>query len=62
VYYCARLNGLDNFNQYMILGDDIVIKHDKIAETYIKVIESLGVGISVSKTHVSFDTYEFAKR
>jgi hypothetical protein len=46
----------------MILGDDIVIKNDKVAKTYIKVMNSLGVDISLNKTHVSFDTYEFAKR
>jgi hypothetical protein len=62
VYYCAQLNGLKNFNQYMILGDDIVIKNDKVAKTYINIMNSLGVDISLNKTHVSFDTYEFAKR
>jgi len=46
----------------MILGDDIVIKNNKIARTYIKVMNSLGVEISVHKTHVSKNTYEFAKR
>jgi hypothetical protein len=39
-----------------------VIKHDKIAKRYIKVIEKLGVELSLAKTHVSEDTYEFAKR
>jgi hypothetical protein len=46
----------------MILGDDIVIKNDKVAKTYIKVMQGLGVDISTNKTHVSSDTYEFAKR
>jgi len=62
VYYCSQLHGIHNFNQYMILGDDIVIKNDAIAKTYIKVMNSLGVDISLNKTHVSVDTYEFAKR
>jgi hypothetical protein len=62
VYYCAHLNGLNNFNQYMILGDDIVIKNDAVAKTYIDVIGRLGVELSLQKTHVSSDTYEFAKR
>nr|UYL95350.1 MAG: RNA-dependent RNA polymerase [Baoshan Mitov tick virus 1] len=62
VHWCAHLEGVSNFDQYIILGDDIVIKHDKIAKRYIKVIEKLGVDISLSKTHVSKDTYEFAKR
>jgi len=62
VYYCAHLCGLKNFDQYMILGDDIVIKNDAVAEAYIRVIKGLGVELSLQKTHVSEDTYEFAKR
>nr|QQO58801.1 RNA-dependent RNA polymerase [Plasmopara viticola lesion associated mitovirus 7] len=62
VYYCAQLCGLKNFDQYMILGDDIVIKNNAVAEAYIKVIKGLGVELSLQKTHVSDDTYEFAKR
>jgi hypothetical protein len=46
----------------MILGDDIVIKNDAVAKTYIDVINRLGVELSLQKTHVSSDTYEFAKR
>jgi hypothetical protein len=46
----------------MILGDDIVIKNDKVAKTYIKIMNKMGVEISLNKTHVSVDTYEFAKR
>lgn len=62
VHYCAFLNGIDNFNQYILLGDDIVIKNDKVAETYVRVLTSMGVEVSLNKTHVSKDTYEFAKR
>jgi hypothetical protein len=62
VYYCATINGYKNFDQYIILGDDIVIKNDKVAKTYKKVIKALGVELSESKTHVSKNTYEFAKR
>jgi hypothetical protein len=60
VHYCAFLNGIDNFNQYILLGDDIV--NDKVAETYVRVLTSMGVEVSLNKTHVSKDTYEFAKR
>jgi hypothetical protein len=42
VYYCAQLEGLSNFNQYIILGDDIVIKNDKVAKRYIDVIGKNG--------------------
>ncbi|AHI43534.1 RNA-dependent RNA polymerase [Fusarium circinatum mitovirus 2-1] len=62
VNYAAKLAGYDNFNQYIILGDDIVIKNDKVAYYYIRIINRLGVDISLTKTHVSSDTYEFAKR
>jgi len=62
VYYAARLNGFKSFDQYIILGDDIVIKNDNIAKTYIDIMTGLGVEISVAKTHVSNHTYEFAKR
>jgi len=62
VYYCAQLCGYKNFDQYIILGDDIVIKNDKVARKYIDIIKGLGVELSLQKTHVSSDTYEFAKR
>lgn len=62
VNYAAKLAGIENFNQYIILGDDIVIKNDKVAYYYIRIINKLGVDISPTKTHVSKDTYEFAKR
>jgi hypothetical protein len=50
------------FTNYIILGDDIVIKDDKVAKKYVDVMKKLGVAISPHKTHVSKDTYEFAKR
>jgi hypothetical protein len=62
VYYCAQLCGYKNFDQYIILGDDIVIKNDKVAKKYIEIIKGLGVELSEQKTHVSKNTYEFAKR
>jgi hypothetical protein len=62
VAWAAKLSGLDNFNNYIILGDDIVINHDTVAQNYIAVMNKLGVEISLQKTHVSFNTYEFAKR
>lgn len=63
VLWSAHLCGYDlNFNQYIILGDDVVIKDDRVALKYISVMTRLGVDISESKTHVSKHTYEFAKR
>jgi hypothetical protein len=51
-----------SFKNYIILGDDIVINHDGVAKRYTKLMNKLGVEVSASKTHVSKDTYEFAKR
>jgi len=63
VQYAAHLVGEPiGFNQYILLGDDIVIKDNAVALKYIWVMTQLGVEISESKTHVSKDTYEFAKR
>jgi len=62
VQYAAFLNGLYPFNHYILLGDDVVIYNDRVAKTYTDLIKSLGVEISDSKSHVSKDTYEFAKR
>jgi hypothetical protein len=62
VAWCAHLCGLTNFIDYIILGDDIVINNDKVARKYISVMQKLGVDISLQKTHISVNTYEFAKR
>jgi len=68
VFYAAWLTGSYNtsphnlFTQYIILGDDIVIKNDKVAKNYKYIMGKLGVELSLHKTHVSEDTYEFAKR
>jgi hypothetical protein len=62
VHWCAKLEGYNNFSDYILLGDDIVIKNDKVAKRYIEWTNYLGVDISMHKTHVSDDTYEFAKR
>jgi len=62
VQFCAKKENKFPFHNYIILGDDIVIKDDKIAKHYIKFMTKLGVDISLHKTHVSNDTYAFAKR
>lgn len=54
--------GLYPFREYILLGDDIVIYHNQVAEKYLQIIEKLGVEISRAKSHISEDTYEFAKR
>jgi len=62
VQYAAYLVGIYPFKEYILLGDDIVIYNDKVALEYKKLILGLGVEISETKSHVSKDTYEFAKR
>lgn len=46
---------------YMLLGDDIVIADDKVAEEYIKLLHEWDIEYSVEKTHSSPVFYEFAK-
>jgi hypothetical protein len=64
VHWAAYLEGyeLGSFKDYIILGDDIVIKDNRVAIRYKRIMYKLGVSISEAKTHVSKDTYEFAKR
>jgi hypothetical protein len=62
VAWAAYLVGIPKFTDYILLGDDIVIKNDRVANKYITIMTRLGVDISMHKTHVSKDTYEFAKR
>jgi len=47
---------------YVLLGDDIVIGNHDVAKHYREIMDNLGVQISEAKSHVSEDTFEFAKR
>jgi hypothetical protein len=58
----AHQLGMPNFHDYIILGDDIVIKNDSVAKVYMKMMHKFGVELSEAKTHVSSTHYEFAKR
>jgi hypothetical protein len=63
VQYSAHKAGYrSTFRDYRLLGDDIVIRNDRVAREYQSVMTSLGVSISPTKTLVSKDTFEFAKR
>jgi len=50
--------------RYEILGDDIVIFDEELANTYLQVMEWLGLDINLSKSIISKNkpTFEFAKR
>jgi len=62
VQVAALRVGLRRFKDYRILGDDIVIRNNKVAVQYQEILKSLGVGLSPEKSLVSQDTFEFAKR
>lgn len=63
VRLAAKRAGLTvRFSNYALLGDDIVIANDAVAKEYRAILASIGVSVSETKTHVSKDTYEFAKR
>jgi hypothetical protein len=53
---------VNTFRQYCVLGDDIVINNDRVAAHYQELMSSLGVGINPSKSIISYDVVEFAKR
>jgi len=70
--YCAsRVYNISLFShdkwvwneEYEILGDDIDIFNEKIAEEYLKVMNALGVDINLGKSVISNNhSFEFAKR
>jgi len=62
VQYSAFRIGKFPFTGYILLGDDIVINNDSIAQSYKEVLAELGVTIQLTKSHRSLTTYEFAKR
>jgi hypothetical protein len=66
VQYCAKKAGFSEtewFSRYAILGDDVIIAHDRTAEIYRDLMKLQGVSISPHKTIVSNNSScEFAKR
>jgi hypothetical protein len=63
VQYAAHEVGELNFVDYALLGDDIVIASDLVANKYYQVMtEVLGVEINTFKSLISSDSFEFAKR
>jgi hypothetical protein len=59
----ANRVGLLGFNHYALLGDDIVIANKSVADSYYYLMtEVLGVSINLSKSLVSSNSFEFAKR
>jgi hypothetical protein len=63
VQWAAWRVGWDGwFKFYAILGDDVVIAHDNVALEYLRIMKTLGVGISKAKTLTGLRSMEFAKR
>nr|UJQ92528.1 MAG: putative RNA-dependent RNA polymerase [Mitoviridae sp.] len=62
VRVAALRAGFPHFTSYFLLGDDIVIANADVATAYRKLLFDLDMPISEAKTHVSNDTFEFAKR
>jgi len=66
VQYCAKSTGRSRpgvwYDNYEILGDDIILFDEVVARSYLAVMAGLGVGITLSKSVVSLnETIEFAK-
>jgi len=63
VRLAAKMSGKSiHFDNYILLGDDIVIGGKEVAIKYMELLTTLGVEYSPHKTHISNDLYEFAKR
>lgn len=62
VRWAAVRAGIPHFRQYILLGDDLVIANAAVALQYRLLCAALDMPISEAKTHVSDDTFEFAKR
>lgn len=57
--------GINNFQDYLVLGDDVVIASHEVSKAYIKIIGDIGVGITLSKSVIRNDNrfgVEFASR
>jgi len=63
VRMAANRVGITNFVDYALLGDDIVIANENVARSYHALVtQTLGVEINLSKSLVSKNSFEFAKR
>ena len=65
VQWCAFKEGMKSFDEYRIIGDDVVISNERVAKRYRDTLEILEVPISSSKSIVSISppySGEIAKR
>jgi len=58
-----RTGGKSWFQDYAIIGDDVVILDTRVAEQYLVILDQLGVGVSMHKSLTSkTGVFEFAKQ
>ncbi|AHX84135.1 RNA-dependent RNA polymerase [Sclerotinia sclerotiorum mitovirus 7] len=61
VMVIAAMRTNSPLSNYVILGDDVVIRTKRLASEYMRIMDGLGVDISPSKSHQSKGYFEFAK-
>lgn len=61
VKWAALSQGLESFDEYAILGDDVVIWNSIVATSYLDILRKLGVEVSSSKSFSEVGLAEFAK-
>jgi hypothetical protein len=59
---CAERVGRRSHNKYVVIGDDVAIFDDEIADEYYKVMTALGVDINLEKSLSSNEVSEFCKK
>lgn len=61
VRWAASSVGLESFQDYALLGDDIVIWNASVARKYLNLLDDLGVEVSKTKSFQEGGLAEFAK-
>jgi hypothetical protein len=63
IYVCCQEIGISwKTAKYKLLGDDIIIFDDALAQNYQELIHLIGMEIQMQKSHIGNSLFEFAKR
>lgn len=65
IQFCAHLENVKSFRDYIVIGDDVAIFHRKVAMRYLEIMDSIGVSINLDKSIISSkdsSAAEIAKR
>jgi len=66
VRFAAHRCGIRRFEDYLVLGDDIIIAGDEVSKSYLELVKGIGIEISIPKSvlpnSVVRDSGEFASR